>query len=120
MENEKYLTEQIITYLGNKRKLLDAITYEVERAMEDLNLSKAKICDLFSGSGVVARKLKQYAFPYFFMDFYSEVGLFGFKASSPPQMGSFYWMLFFFAFIYGLSFLFFKFHKKICKKRNKK
>ena len=61
MENEKYLTEQIITYLGNKRKLLDAIAHEVEEAMEDLNLKQAKICDLFSGSGVVARKLKQYA-----------------------------------------------------------
>ena len=61
MENEKYLTEQIITYLGNKRKLLDNIATEVELAMSDLNLREAKICDLFSGSGVVARRLKQYA-----------------------------------------------------------
>ncbi|MBR2391105.1 MAG: Pr6Pr family membrane protein [Clostridia bacterium] len=58
------------------------------------------------------------AFPYFFMDFYSDVGLFGFKASSPPQMGSFYWMIFFFVFIYGLSFLFHKLHKIVSKKRN--
>ena len=50
MENEKYLTEQIITYLGNKRKLLDNIATEVELAMADLNLEKAKLCDLFSGS----------------------------------------------------------------------
>ena len=61
MENEKYLTEQIITYLGNKRKLLENIATEVELAMDDLGLNKAKICDLFSGSGVVARRLKQYA-----------------------------------------------------------
>ena len=61
MENEKYLTEQIITYLGNKRKLLDYIATEVELALKELGLEKGKICDLFSGSGVVARRLKQYA-----------------------------------------------------------
>ena len=61
MENEKYLTEQIITYLGNKRKLLDHIASEVERLLSHLGQDKAKICDLFSGSGIVARKLKQYA-----------------------------------------------------------
>ena len=68
MENEKYLTEQIITYLGNKRKLLDNIATEVELAMADLNLEKAKLCDLFSGSGVVARRLKQYAFTLYAND----------------------------------------------------
>lgn len=61
MENEKFLTEQIITYLGNKRKLLDNITKEVETILDELGVEKAKICDLFSGSGIVARKLKQYA-----------------------------------------------------------
>jgi adenine-specific DNA-methyltransferase len=61
MENEKYLTDQIITYLGNKRKLLDNIATEVELALKDLGKEKAVICDLFSGSGVVARRLKQYS-----------------------------------------------------------
>lgn len=61
MENEKYLTEQIITYLGNKRKLLDNIAHEVEIILNENGLEKAKICDLFSGSGIVARRLKQYA-----------------------------------------------------------
>lgn len=61
MENEKYLTEQIITYLGNKRKLLDDIANEVENILNEMGVEKAKICDLFSGSGIVARKLKQYA-----------------------------------------------------------
>lgn len=61
MEDEKYLTEQIITYLGNKRKLLNNITIEVETILQELGIEKAKICDLFSGSGVVARCLKQYA-----------------------------------------------------------
>lgn len=61
MENEKYLSEQIITYLGNKRKLLNNISVEVELALKGLHLEKAKICDLFSGSGIVARRLKQYS-----------------------------------------------------------
>lgn len=61
MENEKYLTEQIITYIGNKRKLLNEISEEVENILFQLKIEKAKICDLFSGSGVVARKLKQYS-----------------------------------------------------------
>ena len=60
MVNEKYLSEQVITYLGNKRKLLNDISYEVELILNELGLKKGKICDLFSGSGVVARMLKQY------------------------------------------------------------
>ena len=61
MENEKFLTEQIITYIGNKRKLLNEISEEVENILFQLKIEKAKICDLFCGSGVVARKLKQYS-----------------------------------------------------------
>lgn len=60
-EDKKYLTEQIITYMGNKRKLLKYIANEIELIMKELNLEKCVICDLFSGSGVVARMLKQYS-----------------------------------------------------------
>ena len=49
-------------------------------------------------------------YPYFFMDYYSEVGLFGFVAKWPPQIGSFYWFVFFFAFIYVLSVIYRKIH----------
>lgn len=61
VENEKYLTEQIVTYLGNKRKLLNNICIEVELILQELGVDKCNICDLFSGSGIVARALKQYA-----------------------------------------------------------
>lgn len=61
MDNERYLTEQIITYLGNKRRLLDNIANEVENILPEIGEDKVKICDLFSGSGIVARRLKQYA-----------------------------------------------------------
>jgi len=49
-------------------------------------------------------------YPYFFMDYYSEVGLFGFVGEWPPQIGSFYWFVFFFVFIYGLGTLYYKLH----------
>ncbi len=61
MENERYLNEQIITYLGNKRKLLENIAQEVETILQEIGKTKVNICDLFSGSGIVARRLKQYA-----------------------------------------------------------
>lgn len=56
-------------------------------------------------------------YPYFFMNYYSEVGLFGFIAKWPPQIGSFYWFIFFFAFIYGLSILYYKIHSLILNRK---
>lgn len=61
MENEKYLTEQIITYLGNKRKLLSSIEEEIVKIQAELGKDKLVCVDLFSGSGVVARMMKQYS-----------------------------------------------------------
>lgn len=61
MENESYLKEQIVTYLGNKRKLLKPISKEVEIILAKLNVERCTTCDLFSGSGVVSRLLKMYS-----------------------------------------------------------
>ena len=61
MENEKYLTEQIITYLGNKRKLLSSIEKEILKIKTELQKDKLICVDLFSGSGIVARMLKQHS-----------------------------------------------------------
>ena len=58
-------------------------------------------------------------YPYFFMDFYSEVGLFGFVGEWPPQIGSFYWFVFFFVFIYALSIGYYKIHGYIQNRRGK-
>lgn len=58
---QSYLTDQVITYLGNKRKLLKFIDDSVEDIIKnDLELSKKKksdisFFDIFSGSGIVAR-----------------------------------------------------------------
>lgn len=45
------------------------------------------------------------AFPYFFMNFYSEAGVFGFKWGSPPLIGSIYWFILLTVWFTGLAFL---------------
>jgi len=61
MENEKFLNEQILTYLGNKRSLLNHIEKHVINIKKKLNKNKLSCVDLFSGSGIVARMLKQHS-----------------------------------------------------------
>ncbi|MBQ2719494.1 MAG: Pr6Pr family membrane protein [Clostridia bacterium] len=56
-------------------------------------------------------------YPYFFMDFYSEVGLFGFVAQWPPRIGSFYWFVFFLLLLYLLGVSFRGLHARLSRKR---
>ena len=60
-ENKDFLTTQIITYLGNKRRLLGNIEKEVQKISKALGGRRLVCADLFSGSGVVARMLKKYS-----------------------------------------------------------
>ena len=60
-ENPRYLQEQLITYLGNKRRLLDFIGRAVEQVRARLGGRKLRCFDVFSGSGIVSRYLKQHA-----------------------------------------------------------
>lgn len=60
-EKREYLREQIITYIGNKRKLLPYIDIEVKKICSKLGKKPLITCDLFSGSGIVARLLKRYS-----------------------------------------------------------
>lgn len=60
-ENEDFLSQQLITYIGNKRSLLDFIGQGVNIVRQRLNQSQLTIFDVFSGSGVVSRYLKKYA-----------------------------------------------------------
>jgi adenine-specific DNA-methyltransferase len=60
-ENEDFLTKQIITYIGNKRSLLNFVEQGIKRVQKKLNKKKLRIFDVFSGSGAVARHFKQYA-----------------------------------------------------------
>lgn len=60
-EDPAFLREQIITYIGNKRALLDFIGSAVQRVKARLGKQKLVAADLFSGSGIVSRFLKQHA-----------------------------------------------------------
>lgn len=60
-ENQEFLTEQIITYLGNKRSLLGFIRIAIEKVQKELGKEKLDIADMFSGSGIVSRFFKKYA-----------------------------------------------------------
>lgn len=58
---DKYFTNQIITYLGNKRTLLGEINDYIEKIKAKIGKEKIVTADLFSGSGVVARLLKEHS-----------------------------------------------------------
>ena len=60
-ENRDFLTQQIITYIGNKRSLLDFITKGIRIVQKRLNKEKLDIFDVFTGSGIVARHCKQFS-----------------------------------------------------------
>jgi adenine-specific DNA-methyltransferase len=60
-EDERYLTEQLITYIGNKRGLLSFIGHGLDRVKRRLGRRKLVAFDAFSGSGVVSRYLKQHS-----------------------------------------------------------
>lgn len=77
----KYLNEQIITYLGNKRKLIKFIDKTVNKIIiedGDLNIKQKdniSFFDIFSGSGIVARYAKIKGFKVYANDLeiYSKV-----------------------------------------------
>jgi len=60
-ENKDYLSKQIITYIGNKRSLLNFITNGIQIVQKRLNKEKLNIFDVFTGSGIVARHCKQFS-----------------------------------------------------------
>lgn len=60
-ESEAYLTQQLITYLGNKRALLPFLDRAIEQVFARLGRKKLRFADLFAGSGVVSRYFKQHA-----------------------------------------------------------
>ncbi len=61
IENPSYLSSQLITYIGNKRKLLSFIEQPLNEVKTQLNLDKLSILDGFAGSGVVSRFLKKHS-----------------------------------------------------------
>ena len=60
MSKKEYLSSQIITYIGNKRKLVKEIENEIIKIKELLGRNLVSL-DGFSGSGVVARMFKYHS-----------------------------------------------------------
>lgn len=60
-ENEVYLEQQLITYLGNKRALLPFIGVGLAHVKKRIRKPTLSCLDLFSGTGVVARFLKAHS-----------------------------------------------------------
>ncbi len=60
-DDTSYLESQLITYIGNKRSLLEFIGQGVSVVQNKLNKDKLTCLDVFSGSGIVSRYLKQYS-----------------------------------------------------------
>lgn len=67
-ENTEFLQEQLITYIGNKRALLPFIGQGIQIVQKELNKQKLDCIDIFSGSGIVARYLKQFSNTLFVND----------------------------------------------------
>ena len=61
VENLDFLQNQLITYIGNKRALLPFIGQAVQIVQKNLNKEKLDCLDIFAGSGIVARYLKQFS-----------------------------------------------------------
>src|SRR5690242_12041152 len=60
-EDPAYLTEQLITYIGNKRSLLANISHAMNEVKQRLKKDRLRIFDVFAGSGVVSRFFKAHA-----------------------------------------------------------
>lgn len=60
-EDPRYLTNQLLTYIGNKRSLIKEIGMAMEYIKKRLGKERLRILDAFSGSGVVSRFFKKHA-----------------------------------------------------------
>jgi len=61
LEDPKYLSEQLITYIGNKRALQGQINSVIEKIRQDVGGRRLESCDAFSGSGIISRLMKRHS-----------------------------------------------------------
>ncbi|HUX37328.1 MAG TPA: DNA adenine methylase [Rectinemataceae bacterium] len=60
-EDPRFLSDQLVTCIGNKRALLDFIGEGLKIVLDRLGKPRIDILDAFSGSGVVSRYFKRFA-----------------------------------------------------------
>ena len=56
--NDDFLRQQIITYMGSKRKFISTIGNIIDNIKLELNTDKLVLADGFSGSGIISRLFK--------------------------------------------------------------
>ncbi len=61
LDDPQYLSEQLITYIGNKRSLQGHINSVIENVRSDLGGRRLSSLDAFSGSGIISRLLKRHS-----------------------------------------------------------
>lgn len=61
VELPDYYRQQLITYIGNKRQLLEPISDALKFVQSDTGKDKLQLFDGFAGSGIVSRLFKAYA-----------------------------------------------------------
>lgn len=60
VERPDYLSEQLITYIGNKRRLLPFIEGAMRNSIKELAKEEVSFADVFAGSGVVSRMARKW------------------------------------------------------------
>ena len=68
-ESSEFLNEQLITYIGNKRKLMPFLESGLMLALETLGKSEMAFADVFAGTGVVSRLARRWAHRLYINDF---------------------------------------------------
>lgn len=58
-EDPAYLSEQLVTCIGNKRALLEFIGRGIDHVRAELGRDRVDVLDAFAGSGAVSRNLKR-------------------------------------------------------------
>lgn len=61
MSDDPYMKTQIITYMGNKRKIIKHIDDAIAIVKKELGVQEISAGDGFSGSGIVSRLLKKHS-----------------------------------------------------------
>lgn len=61
VESPDYYRQQLITYIGNKRQLLNPIAEALKTVQAETGRDKLHLFDGFTGSGIVSRLFKAYA-----------------------------------------------------------
>ncbi len=61
MNNQNFITHNLITYIGNKRKLISFVDKEICILIKKINTKHLKLLDGFSGGGCISRLFKSYA-----------------------------------------------------------